>query len=614
MPPRLTLAAWFLWSVRPGCSLDNGVDPTPAMGWSSWNHFLGNVNESLLIGAADVMVSSGLREAGYKYINLDDGWAVARDSMGRLVADSKKFPNGIKYVADEIHKRGLKFGLYTARGSRTCMGRPGSDSHEVLDAQTFADWGVDYLKEDSCGGTYHGTIWEQYALMRDALNRTGRPIYFSITQLVPWDNYTQYRNMWCPGYGGLFSVKDWVQLGLDPATLANAYLVEFCNNLDNFGYTNSIPAVGGFLSNLDAQALLTFDNLTRPGAFNDNDMLQVCNGGQTKAEYRAQFSTWAILTSPLILGHDILNMDNDCKEIVMNKEIIAINQDPLVSRGSLVYQWPDPIWPESVATKTYSAQPAPSVQGDVGMARCDSGPNSTQDFVYDPADGALRLASSNQCLTYLGFKESYLFLAPCESWSAPQVGGQTWTLQNGSIWLRNNTKKCLDVFNCNVSAAHAAQVCTCDDPGAQIQDCWAQDAARQQCGDANLRWSFSGHEGKPGKIATEVDGHASCLTAVPLPKPWVNISMQVWGKPLHDGSVAVVAFNRDALAANVTIKWWWFGVEPQAALSVRDLWQHANLGVHTEQLQVQVDPHDARALRLHRVAAASDLEDIELVV
>lgn len=153
-------------------ALDNGHD-LPGMGWSSWNHFAGGVNETILMQAADVMVDKGLREAGYVYVNLDDGWAVGRNATGFLEYDPHKFPRGIQYIADYIHSKGLKFGIYTARGSRTCMGRPGSDMHEQLDADLWASWGVDYLKEDSCGGTTHGTMWEQYARMRDALNATG---------------------------------------------------------------------------------------------------------------------------------------------------------------------------------------------------------------------------------------------------------------------------------------------------------------------------------------------------------------------------------------------------------------------------------------------------------
>lgn len=149
-----------------------------------------------------------------------------------MVADPKLFPLGLKPVFDYVHSLGLKAGIYTARGSLTCLGRPGSDSHEAQDAATFAAWGVDYLKEDSCGGTTHGTVWEQYARMRDALNATGRPIYYSITQALEWSD--GHPHMHCYG-DNVFTTLVWTAAGLDPRTLANSFLVEYCNNVRGWG-------------------------------------------------------------------------------------------------------------------------------------------------------------------------------------------------------------------------------------------------------------------------------------------------------------------------------------------------------------------------------------------
>jgi alpha-galactosidase len=278
------------------------------------------------------MVANGLRDAGFSYINLDDCWCVNRTAAGVLFADPVAFPpskpeanDGIKIVADYIHARQMKFGIYTARGNRTCSGRPGSDSHEAIDAQTFANWGVDYLKVDSCGGVTHGTAWEQYSRMRDALNATGRPIYYSITQALPFNDgsdrlkmHCKYPHIWREPMA--YTTIPWTAEGKDVGTLANSFLVEYCNNEDRFGFTGGVPMVGGFLSQVDAQALLTYDNLTRSGAYNDADMLEVCNGGQSVAEYRAQFSTFAILTSPMILGSDVRNLSHDCASVVLSKQ------------------------------------------------------------------------------------------------------------------------------------------------------------------------------------------------------------------------------------------------------------------------------------------------------
>ena len=245
------------------------------MGWSSWNHFGGNgshgngrLGATMLMEICDAMVSSGLRDAGYKYVNLDDGWAIGRHPNGTFKHDPGLFPHGIKPVADYIHSRQMLFGIYTARGSSTCMGRPGSDSHETIDAQTFAAWGVDYLKEDSCGGTTHGTVWEQYARMRDALNASGRPIYYSITGIVPYNDAQPGMHCIKPnvhgGFSGAFTVRPWSAEGRNPGDIANSYLVEYCNNADTFGKTGNGV---GFLNQLDSQQLLTYDNFTSPGSY-----------------------------------------------------------------------------------------------------------------------------------------------------------------------------------------------------------------------------------------------------------------------------------------------------------------------------------------------------------
>ena len=149
-------------------------------------------------------------------------------SNGTIIADPNLFPNGLKPVVDYVRSKGLQFGIYTARGSTTCCGKPGSDGYEVIDANYYASIGVSYLKEDSCGGTTHGTVWEQYARMRDALNNTGKPIYFSVTEAVPW--HDGHPKMSCYGQDSIFTVIPWLQQGLDPRTLANSYLVEYCNN------------------------------------------------------------------------------------------------------------------------------------------------------------------------------------------------------------------------------------------------------------------------------------------------------------------------------------------------------------------------------------------------
>ena len=272
--------------------LDNRVARTPPMGWNSWNHFHCDVSEQLIEQEADAIASSGMRDAGYKYVVIDDCWQTARDAHGVVVADSTRFPHGIKAVADYVHGKGLKFGIYTDAGTKTCQGRPGTLGHEVQDARTYASWGVDYVKEDWCNAA-HLNAPVQYAKFRDALARTGRPIVFSICEWgsnQPWD--------WAPRVGNLWRTTDDID--------------------DNW------PSM---LANLDQNG--QHATAARPGAWNDPDMLEVGNGGMTNDEYRAHFSLWAIMAAPLIAGHDVRTMSDSTKAILLNREVIAVDQDSL---------------------------------------------------------------------------------------------------------------------------------------------------------------------------------------------------------------------------------------------------------------------------------------------
>ncbi|KAL4463419.1 hypothetical protein ABPG72_006741 [Tetrahymena utriculariae] len=279
--------------------LDNGLALTPAMGWNSWNHFHCDISEDLIKKTADAIVGSGLSDAGYKFVNLDDCWQISRDSEGYIQEDKAKFPSGIKALADYIHSKGLKFGLYSDAGDFTCEHRPGSLGYEVKDAQRYAEWGVDYLKYDNC---YNNGILPQvrYPPMRDALNSTGRPIYFSMCEWGEQDPAT-----WAPVVG-----NSWRTTG---------------DISDNYN---------SFLSILEQQVGL--EKYAHRGAWNDPDMLEVGNGGMTTHEYEAHFALWALLKSPLLIGCDVSNMSVDTFRIISNKEIIAINQDPLGIQGRRV--------------------------------------------------------------------------------------------------------------------------------------------------------------------------------------------------------------------------------------------------------------------------------------
>jgi alpha-galactosidase len=297
----------------PANAADNGVGQTPPMGWNSWNKFQCNVSEDLIKSAADLMVSSGMKDAGYQYVVIDDCWQVSRDAAGNIVADSKKFPSGIKALADYVHSKGLKFGIYSDAGTKTCAGRPGSRGHEYQDAIQYAAWGVDYLKYDWCNtGTEDAQA--AYTTMGDALKATGRPIVFSLCE---WGTHKPW--LWGAAAGGnLWRTTGDIQ--------------------DHWAGREKWPdgscCSNGVLDILDEQVGL--ESFAGPGHWNDPDMLEVGNGGMTTTEYRSHFSFWCLLAAPLIAGNDLANMTPEIKAILTNREVIAVNQDPLGMEGRRV--------------------------------------------------------------------------------------------------------------------------------------------------------------------------------------------------------------------------------------------------------------------------------------
>jgi alpha-galactosidase len=300
-------------SAAPALTQGSTLVLTPPMGWNSWNKFGCNVSEDMIKQMADAMVKSGMRDAGYQYIVIDDCWQVSRDSHGDIVADPKRFPSGIKALADYVHSLGLKFGIYSDAGSKTCQGRPGGLGHEYQDALQYAAWGVDYLKYDWCNTTTQDAR-ASYANLRAALDAAGRPIVLSICEwgtAKPW--------LWGKEVGGnLWRTTDDIT--------------------DKFEGKVQWPGGGccayGMTNILDMQVGL--ETFAGPGHWNDPDMLEVGNGGMTDTEYRSHFSLWAILAAPLIAGNDLRSMRPEIHHILTNKEVIAVNQDPLGSQGRRV--------------------------------------------------------------------------------------------------------------------------------------------------------------------------------------------------------------------------------------------------------------------------------------
>ncbi|MEU0966146.1 NPCBM/NEW2 domain-containing protein [Streptomyces sp. NPDC005917] len=281
-----------------------GLALTPPMGFNNWNstHCGADFDEAMVEGIADLFVAKGLKDAGYRYVNLDDCWALpSRDADGKLVPDPARFPHGIKAVADYVHAKGLKLGIYTSAGTKTCndAGFPGALGHEYSDAQQFADWGVDYLKYDNCNN--QGVDAKQrYLTMRDALKATGRPIVYSICEWgenKPWE--------WASDVGQLWRTTGDIS--------------------DNWGSMLSI-----------LKQNLPLAPHAGPGHWNDPDMLEVGNGGMTETEYRSHFSMWSVMAAPLLIGTDLRKASQTTFGILDNKEVIAVDQDPLGKQGTVV--------------------------------------------------------------------------------------------------------------------------------------------------------------------------------------------------------------------------------------------------------------------------------------
>ena len=298
----------------------NGLAQTPPMGWNSWNKFACNVNEKVIRDTADAIASNGMKDAGYEYVVIDDCWHGARNADGFITEDRTRFPSGIKALADYVHSKGLKFGIYSDAGTKTCGGRPGSQGHEYQDALQYARWGVDYLKYDWCS-TGVRNAEEAYALMADALKASRRPILFSLCE---WGNSKPW--LWASNIGNM-----WRTTGDITDKWQGKY---------NYSW--------GVASIVDMNEPLW--PYAGPGHWNDPDMLEVGNGGLSDVEYRAHFSLWAIMAAPLIAGNDVANMNEATRDILLNKEVIAVDQDRLGQQGHRVARNGDQeIWSKPMA-------------------------------------------------------------------------------------------------------------------------------------------------------------------------------------------------------------------------------------------------------------------------
>jgi alpha-galactosidase len=353
-------SAAILSALPLNAALKPNLAQTPQMGWNSWNHFACDISEDLIRQTADALVDSGLSKLGYAYVNLDDCWqASERDADGNIVPDAKRFPSGMKALGDYIHDKGLKFGIYSSAGFKTCQAFPASLGMEELDAAKYAEWGVDYLKYDNCFQD-HGPPQARYPPMAKALENSGRDILYSLCE---WGR--ENPAVWAPEISHSWRVSGDIR--------------------DDW---HSILTRGNIAAPLWRYA--------GPGGWNDPDMLEVGNGGCSFEEYKSHFSLWAMLKSPLIIGNDIrgLTSEDEAMKILMNEEIIAINQDSLGFQARRVYSDLSAIGVNQgdrlIATKCARAAAAGSNSDDP----------ADQQWVRG-SDGTIRSASTGRCLVEL---------------------------------------------------------------------------------------------------------------------------------------------------------------------------------------------------------------------
>ncbi|MET7422728.1 ricin-type beta-trefoil lectin domain protein [Dactylosporangium sp. NPDC005555] len=406
-------------------ALENGVARTPPMGWNSWNTFGCNINDALIRQMADAIVSSGMRDLGYKYVVVDDCWMNStRDAQGNLQANASRFPNGMKALGDYLHSRGLLFGIYQAPLDKTCAqyfgsypGATGAQGHEAQDARQFAAWGVDYLKYDWCSPS--GTITEQvttFAKMRDALAATGRPIVYSINpnsihaKTGPQRNWGDVANLW--------------------------RTTEDITNTWDSGQTNGYPM--GIQNIVNVTVPLAA--YAAPGRFNDPDMLEVGRGGMTDTEMRSHFALWAMMASPLIAGNDIRSQSGATATILKNQQLIAINQDSLGLQATQV---------SNDGTRRVLAKRLAG--GDVAVALFNQSGSATTVSTTAAAVGksgssfTLRDAWTNTTSTTTGGISATV---PAHGTVVYRVsGGGTTTPPTGSTLVSAASGRCLDVPN-----------------------------------------------------------------------------------------------------------------------------------------------------------------------
>ncbi|PSN62788.1 glycoside hydrolase [Corynespora cassiicola Philippines] len=392
--------------IIPGASSYNGLNLVPQMGWNNWNAFHCDVNESLLLTTAQDMIDYGLRDSGYDYIVLDDCWSIGRNESGFLVEDPIKFPSGMKAIVDQIHDLGFKFGMYSSAGVFTCGRFPGSLGYEQNDADLWASWGVDYLKYDNCFNQgQSGTpqiSFNRYKVMSDALNSTGHPMVYAMCN---WGNDDPY---------------DWAYTIANSGRMSGDIYDSFNRADDRCPCTEAVgcPWPGFHCSVMNIlNKMPAITSRTMSGYFNDMDMLEVGNGGQTDEEYVVHFSMWAINSSPLLIGTNVGTLSPANLAIYSNPAIIALNQDKSAGAAKRIWR--------------YMMDPDDNGQGEISLW---SRTLSNGDRVIALLNAANNSMTMNASMTEIFFDE-----ATAGAYRAPEELSMTWDVYD--LWANRMSEE-----------------------------------------------------------------------------------------------------------------------------------------------------------------------------
>lgn len=521
------------------------------MGWNSWNHFACDISETLIKETVDAIVSLGLADAGYTYVNLDDCWQASERNAtdATILPDAQRFPSGMKALGDYIHSKGLKFGIYSSAGYKTCQKYPASLGLEEVDANLYASWGVDYLKYDNCYSS-HGSPYQRYPAMARALENSGRDMLYSLCE---WGR--ENPAAWAGG-------------------IAHSWRVSVDIN-DSF---HSIVTRAAITSPLWRYA--------GPGGWNDPDMLEVGNGKCSDDEYRYHFSLWAMLKSPLIIGNDVRNLTvgDATMTILGNSEVIDVNQDPLGRQARRV-------WSDTMASQRGQRLLAVKcASGEEGAYEDD--PKDQQFALQD--DGTIQSLSTGECLLELTPKSTnsvsnplvdeldYTFGLWGVSTTAACETATKWKFAqgNGGGIVSETTGRCLEVSNFEfIPLIQGKRI--------QTGECLKPEDV-----------DVSSHQGwvhPTGKLVNVYQ--RQCLT-VDRDAP-SGLLHEIWSAPLSGNSMAVMLANRAPVESLMTVTWEMLGLSSNSVYKVRDLWKHEDIhAAQRTQVNVLVPSHGAVMLKL----------------